>query len=346
MPPVLWRFQAAAPVSAAPALASSGNVYLASVEGVVHALAADGRLRWSHGVSGVPVGEPALDLRERLYLTTNAARLYSFHADGRLRWRRQASGRVRSGAAWLESGRVLYLADQALHALSTSGDAAPSALASATGLFMAPGTVAALSTGKRGAELWRWSGARRARRLPLPQSLAVGSDAQLLLAGERVWVLLAGELHALEPAESGGVPWSVPARQAAVSADGDTLLVVTGTELRWLTARSGEDIYRAPLSEAVSAAPALSNEGLALVPLVSGELLLASPGHGALANVRVGGAPLLRPVWSESTGRASVASGDGALLTLQLRGWPLLQAPLQHEPAASTAARSPAPRAP
>lgn len=308
-------------MSAAPAVASSGNVYLSSVEGVVHALAADGRLRWSHGVSGMPVGEPALDLRERLYLTTNAARLYSFHADGRLRWRRPVQGRIRSGAAWLESGRVLYLGDQSLYAVSSSsGEAAGGVVASASGLFTAPGMVAAVSSGRRGAELWRWSGATRGQRLPLPQHLTAGSELQLLAAGARVWLLLAGELHALEPSSSSAVLWRVPARQAAVSADGETLLVATDTELRWLSARSGESFYGTSLPEGVSAAPALANDGLALVPLASGELVIAGPGSAQLTRLRVGGAPVLRPIWSEPARQASVAAGDGALVTLQLSG--------------------------
>lgn len=347
---VLWRFQAAAPVSAAPAVASSGNVYLASVEGVLLALAADGHLRWSHGVSGMPVGEPALDSRERVYLATNGPRLYSFHADGRLRWRRQARARIRSGAVWLQSGRILYLGgDQSLFALPSSGEAPDRVLASASGLFTASGMVAAVSSSsKRGPELWRWSGASPAQRWPLPPLPLAGSELQLLAAGERTWLLLAGELHALQPGSSRVVSWSVPARQAAVSADGEMLLVDTGAELRWLNARSGESVYRAPLSEAVSAPPALGNDGVALVPLVSGELLITRPGHVEPGRIRVGSAPLLRPLWREPTGQATVAAGDGALVSLQLRGWPLLEPrrQLQQQPDAAAVARSPESRAP
>jgi hypothetical protein len=150
---------------------------------------------------------------------------------------------------------------------------------------------------------------------------------QVLSVGERLWLVLAGELHALEPGDSRVVAWSVPARQAAVSADGQSLLIDTGSELRWLSANSGETVYRARLPEAASAGPALTNAGVALVPLVSGELLLASPGSAELARVRVGAAPLLRPLWSEAAGQATVAAGDGALVVLQLRGWSVLEPP-------------------
>jgi hypothetical protein len=138
------------------------------------------------------------------------------------------------------------------------------------------------------------------------------------------------------------VAWSTPARHAAVSADGEMLLVDTGTELRWLSARSGESFYRAPLSAAASAAPALSKEGVALVPLVSGELLIASPGNAELARVRVGAAPALRPVWREPAGQAMAAAGDGALVAVQLRGWSLL-APRnqQRQPDGAAVAHSP-----
>lgn len=339
-----WRFQAASPVSAPPAVASSGNAYLASVEGVVHALSPDGRLRWSHGVAGMPLGEPALDRRERLYLTTSANRLYSFHADGRLRWRRPAGARIRSGAIWLESGRLLYLGgEQSLFATPSSGDALDSALVSADGLFVTAAGAAALAASARGAELWRWRGTARAQRRPLP-SLPGAGDVQVLAADERVWLLRAGQLHALEPGHSAAVAWRVPARQAAVSADGETLLIETRTELRWLSARSGETVAHVPLSAAVSAAPAVANDGLALVPLVSGELLLASPGNAQLARVRVGAAPVLHPVWQEPAGRALVAAGDGALLSLQPRSGPSLAA-RGREPDAAVA-RSPESRGP
>jgi hypothetical protein len=197
-------------------------------------------------------------------------------------------------------------------------------LGSAEGLFVnldAPGIVAALSPGSRGPELWRWSGAARNQRLPLPP-LPGAKDVQVLAAGERLWLLLAGELHALEPGNSRSVAWRVPARHAAVSADGELLLVQTEAELRWLSARSGETEYRSPLFAAVSAAPALGNDGLAIVPLVSGELLIASPGNAELVRVRVGSAPVLRPVLREPLGQAIVAAGDGALISLQPRSWP------------------------
>ncbi len=322
-PPLLWRFQTASPVSAAPALAPSGNVYLAGVEGVVHALAPDGRLRWSHGVSGMPIGEPVLDGRERVYLATSADRMYSFHADGRLRWRREARARLRSGAMWLEPSRILFLAGgpghaPSLHGLSSWGEAQSRLLASAAGLFAAaPGEVAALASGRRGLELWRWRAGARSR-LPLPAQLAAGEDLQLLVAGERLWLLFGGELHALQPGNSRSTAWSAPARHAAVSSDSETVLVDTGTELRWLGADSGEERRRLPLTEATSAAPAVGNDGLALVPLVSGELLLARPGRVARARFRVGSAPLLRPIWSEPAQRAAVAAGDGSLVVLQL----------------------------
>lgn len=348
-PPIAWRFQAASPVSAAPAVASSGNVYLASLEGVVHALAADGHLRWSYGVSESPIGEPSLDARERVYLATSTL-LHSFQSDGRLRWRRQGRARIRSGAVWLAPGRVLYLGgehlgdEQALYALSTAGDAASrialggSVIPASSELFTSPGMVAALATGKRGAELWRWSSTGRPQRLPLPVRVRGVSGLQVLSVGERLWLVLAGELHALEPGDSRVVAWSVPARQAAVSADGEALLIDTGSELRWLSARSGETVYRAPLPETVSAALALTNAGVALVPLASGELLLASPGSAELARVRVGAAPLLRPIWSETAGQATVASGDGALVVLQLRGWSVLEPPRSPlEPGAAVA---------
>ena len=60
-PRVLWRFRSASPVSGSPAVSATGQTYVASVEGVVHALGADGAFRWSYGLMGMPVGAPAID---------------------------------------------------------------------------------------------------------------------------------------------------------------------------------------------------------------------------------------------------------------------------------------------
>src|SRR5690606_35014196 len=47
----LWRFRSAAPLSGPPALDAAGRVFLASVEGFLHALAPDGAYRWSYGLA-------------------------------------------------------------------------------------------------------------------------------------------------------------------------------------------------------------------------------------------------------------------------------------------------------
>src|SRR5215831_6226855 len=79
---VVWRFQTAAPIAAAPAVSAGGEVYLASAEGYLHALDDEGRVRWSRAIDGSPIGEPALDPQGNVYITTSSA-IIALHADGR-----------------------------------------------------------------------------------------------------------------------------------------------------------------------------------------------------------------------------------------------------------------------
>jgi hypothetical protein len=58
-----------------------------------------------------------------------------------------------------------------------------------------------------------------------------------------------------------------------------------------------------------------------MVPLVSGDLLIAEPRTSALARVRVAAGPLWRPTWNERTEQVAVAAGGGAVTSLDLRGW-------------------------
>lgn len=341
-PQVAWRFQAAAPVSAAPAVSDVGAVYLSTVEGYVHALAPDGGFRWSYGVAGVPIGEPALDPTGHVYVTTTAQRVYSLRTDGHLQWERHTPSRIASAAVWSGSRQLSYAGrDRGLYALSVWGEPLWNVDLGKSALF-APTSLASggLAVATEGAELRLLRGSSLAARLPLP-----GSPTQpVLSAGDRLWVVCAGELLAVETRPQLQVVWRAPARRAALSADGQWLLIESKADWAWRAAGSGELRWRAQLPDQTSAAPALTNAGVALIPLVSGELLLLAPGGAASARVRVGPAPLWRPLWDEARQRALVSAGSGALVAIDLGGWPALQ-PQEHpaELRGATAAAS-APR--
>lgn len=318
-PDVAWRFQAAAPASAAPAVRRDGAVYLSTVEGYVHALDPDGGFRWSYGVAGVPLGEPALDATGHVYVTTTARRVYSIRSDGHLQWERHTPSRIASAAVWSFPGQLSYAArDQAVYALSVSGEPLwRAALGQPT--LLEPTSLASggLAVATERAELQLLRGSSLGARAPLP-----GNPSQpVLSAGDRLWVVAQGELLAFATQPGLEVVWRAPARHAALSADGQWLIVEAEAELTWRAAGSGELRHRAQLPDEPSAAPALTNSGLALVPLVSGELLLIGLGSSQSARVRVGGAPLWRPLWDEARQRVTVAAGSGALVSIDLGGW-------------------------
>jgi len=318
-PEVAWRFQAAAPASAAPAVSDTGAVYLSTVEGYVHALDPDGSFRWSYGVAGVPLGEPALDAAGHVYVTTTARRVYSIRSDGRLQWERHTPSRIASAAVWSFPGQLYYAArDQAVYALSVWGEQLWRASLGQAAL-LEPTSLASggLAVATDRAELQLLRGSSLAARAPLP-----GSPSQpVLSAGDRLWVVAQGELLAFATEPGLEVVWRAPARHAALSADGQWLIVEAEGELTWRAAGSGELRHRAQLPDEPSAAPALTNTGLALVPLVSGELLLIDVGSSQGSRVRVGAAPLWRPLWDEARQRATVAAGSGALVSIDIGTW-------------------------
>ena len=57
---LLWRFDAGAPVVAPPVVSDRGRLYVATTEGYVHALGADGGFRWSYTVEGAVLGAMAV----------------------------------------------------------------------------------------------------------------------------------------------------------------------------------------------------------------------------------------------------------------------------------------------
>ena len=174
----------------------------------------------------------------------------------------------------------------------------------------------------------------------------------MLSAGDRLWVVSEGEVLALQSQPGLQVVWRARGRRAALSADAEWLLSESGGNWSWRAAGSGELCHRIQLPDEASAAPALTNAGVALIPLVSGELLLIDPVSSESARVRVGTAPLWRPLWDEARQRAVVAAGSGALVSIDIGGW--LALPEQDarrpeprgtaQPAVSPAVPSAAPR--
>lgn len=315
---VRWRFRSASPVTGPPGVSADGLVYVASVEGYVHALGADGSYRWSYGVRGVPLGPPAVDAAGRVYVATSEGRLYALSAAGQLDWIASVR-RPRGAPVWSGGSVYLVAGDRQLYGIPGLGGASSSSdlgAPASAGLASVGAGLIAVGTTEAAALLYRRS--RVVARIELRAPLV-----QPLLGGHHRWFALTSEGLSAFDASSHALLWSAPARRAALSADERSLLVEVGGELRWLSPRTGEVLGRAPGFGDVSAAPSLTNTGVALVPMVAGHVRVVERlDVGELSGevpaveigaVEVGPAPLWAPVYDEACGRVTVAAGGSVL---------------------------------
>jgi hypothetical protein len=141
-----------------------------------------------------------------------------------------------------------------------------------------------------------------------------------LSSSDHGFAIADGQLHALD-ANGESIAWRRGARHAALSRGAEWLVVEVERVLSWLSPRTGEELHRIALPDDPSDPPVLSDDGVIMVPLVSGDLFLARPGGSALARIGVASGPLWRPTWNEHTHQLAVASGSGIVKSIDLRGW-------------------------
>jgi hypothetical protein len=311
---VLWRFRSAAPVTGSPAVSSAGLVYVATVEGYVHALEPDGAFRWSYGVEGIPIGAPAVDADGRVYVATTAQRLYALRPDGRLFWMQRTPARLATPPVWVAPGFIYYVGrDQNVYDVA-AWNSAPSAhylgqAASGPLASLGDGLVA-VGTAAPDAQVFRRSGL--VVRLALDSGLV-----QPLLGGKAHWFALTRSGLFVFDVTTRALVWNGPAQRAGASADEQTLVALVDRELAWLSPHTGAELYRVRLTGDVSAPPVVTNAGMAVVPMVSGDLLVIEPRSTWLARVEVARAPAWFPVWSEPSRRVTAAAG-GMIVGLDL----------------------------
>jgi hypothetical protein len=297
----------------------AGWVYVSTVEGYLHALGADGALRWSYGLAGVPMGAPALDPAGHVYVATSARRLYAIRPDGQLHWRQSWPTRIATAPVWAPSGGLYFAGrDRHLYALAAWGGALwDRQLGSSAAAAPASFEDGWLAVGTMLPELWLFRGGSLVSQLPLP-----GPLSQPVLASVDHWFVVArGEILALD-AKDKTIAWRGSARHVALSANGRWLIAEIERELLWLSPRTGEELHRVGLPGQLSEAPTLSNSGMAVLPMISGDLLFMEPQSGAHARVKVASGPLWAPVWDEATETVTVTAGSGTVASFHLHGWP------------------------
>jgi hypothetical protein len=114
--------------------------------------------------------------------------------------------------------------------------------------------------------------------------------------------------------------WKAPARRAALSADERFLVVELDRELVWLEPQTGVEVHRARLPDDASAPPVVTNAGIAVTPLVSGDLIVTEPRSGRTERVGLTRAPAWPAVWSEASQRVTAAAA-GVVVGIDLSAW-------------------------
>lgn len=122
-PQELFRFSAGSALFAAPGLGKDGSVYVGSAEGYLHALASDGRYRWSYTVTGRIVAAPVEDgATGRVFAATSDRKLYCFEPDARLRWVFPLPVATKTELLLTPKGTLLFVGtDDHLYGVTTSG---------------------------------------------------------------------------------------------------------------------------------------------------------------------------------------------------------------------------------
>jgi PQQ-like domain len=116
-----FRFDAGAPLAAPAGVAPDGAVCVGTVDGYVHALAADGSYSWSHSVHGAVTRRP-LFAGQHWQIATSSDRIYALRSDGTLSWVFKPLSPVVSELAADASGNLYFVAaDHFLYGVSARG---------------------------------------------------------------------------------------------------------------------------------------------------------------------------------------------------------------------------------
>lgn len=309
-----WCVHAGAPVAAPPVVDGRGRVYVATTGGHVHSFTRQGSYRWSFTLSGAVAGPMALAPDDEvLWIGTTDRRVLSLGTMGRLRWALTTVAPVLTGLAHDGRGALLFGAgDRHVYSVSTQGGVrwrvALRTFANDTPTAGSQGVTWVTA----GNELLRLQGAWRVHRVALPEP-AMGGPLRVeggvaVVAGSRLLVF----------DEMGEERWS-RGDVAVVSAAPERSLVVVSPEgtLTWLDGDGKERAEGTLLGAPPTARPALS-QGVAYVPLSSGELWGAHPEEGVVARWVVSRAPLKEVTVDPGGGRAIVAIAGGRICSVPL----------------------------
>jgi outer membrane protein assembly factor BamB len=318
-PPLAWSFRSAAPVASPPALVPGGGVVVTTVEGYVHRLRGDGHFEWSYTLTGNPIGGASVDRQGRVYVATSAERVYALESTGRKRWVFDSLVSLATPVLWAPPGVVYFVGeDRRLYTLSARTGALlwhrPLEHSTSGDLSLTPRGNVAVAT--RAPEVWLIRDAVRGQRVSVPGELAQPP----LFAHDHWFAQGADELLAFDK-DGQTVVWRSAGQRAGVNAAGNALVLERAGSLVWLAPDTGRVLHQLDLPMAASAPPALTDEGVALVPTVSGVLLVLQPEPRDVVPVRISWAPLRTPIYDPVARQAVVTGGDGVITAVDIGHW-------------------------
>ncbi len=303
---VKFRFGTGARPAAPPTLGPRGEVYVGTVDGIVHALGPDGSYRWSYTLRGPVIGRSLVDSAGRLLVPTRSS-IYALRPNGSLSWEfhspvelqgdlmRDGRGKIRFAS---EDGRLFEFNERGALIRNVRASYPWSALPVA----LPDGSIVG---GSRSGLVFisATSGVSR-YELERPVEQVLGCP------GGRVCAVAGGLLEVL----GDGDGFRVPARRAA--SHGEFLAVVADERtLSLYQGSASTPLYRVTLPDAISAAPAVSGDGSAYVPLAGGALLAVTVQGRIRGCEQLGHSELATPVLAPD-GSVLVSGREGVIAAL------------------------------
>jgi ABC-type dipeptide/oligopeptide/nickel transport system permease subunit/outer membrane protein assembly factor BamB len=123
-PTIRWQFQDDSGFVGGPAVAADGTLYIASRDGTLYALNAEGVIRFELPLPASPVGVPALDAEGRIYVTDQQGALSAFSPEGEALWRFQpeSDSPATSGPIVGPEGNIFYTVNSQVQAVTAVGE--------------------------------------------------------------------------------------------------------------------------------------------------------------------------------------------------------------------------------
>jgi outer membrane protein assembly factor BamB len=313
-----WSFQAGAAVSAAAVVTSSGQVTVATHEGTLHSVAADGGFLWSYTVGGTLLAGVHVTHGDRFIAGDTLSGVTAIGADGRPHWVFRAPTAIERTAVDPTRGLFFYTRGRGLYALSSRAGLLWS-------VNLRAHVLSPLAVDDAGA-VWILTADDRLHRLRTPyfhdawpvdgwhepELLALIDGAALVLDRGRLSVI----------GEGGRARFVVTDVETAAvldGADGAELVVhPRGGGFVWLNAKGVE---RARMSAPRFPGAKLRATQDQVFVAGSDGTLSAFARSGAKGRCRVSSAPLMTPQLDTKRERLVVTAGDGQVAAVSFEAW-------------------------